>query len=143
LTLGWRRFWGVVSLVIAAWLLWMTLRPMQSVASDLMGLTSSAAGQVLPTYVLIDLLGNVAVFVPFGATLALAVGEKSARRAVGLAALVGAGLSLAIELLQTGLYSRVSQPLDWFLNTLGTTLGAALVVLVLGWLSRRSAASEE
>ena len=117
--------WGLAG-VVAAWLLWMTLRPNDTVASELAPLTVSASEQGLPKRVLIDLIGNVAVFVPLGVTVALALGCGGwpvVRQAV-LATVAGAALSLGIELAQTGLPSRVAAPGDWLLNTLGTAIGA-------------------
>ncbi|MBN1177586.1 MAG: VanZ family protein [Anaerolineae bacterium] len=116
---GW---WGAAALV-AAWLLWMTLRPNETVAANLAPLTGPAAARGISPYVLISLAGNVAVFVPLGAALALALGGR-----VVPATLLGAALSLSIELAQLALPSRVSAVDDWLLNTLGTALGA-----LVGW----------
>ena len=53
--------------------------------------------------------------------------------AVGLAVIVGFGVSLAIEWLQAYLPSRDSSMRDLFANTLGTALGAAAAA----WYSRK------
>jgi glycopeptide antibiotics resistance protein len=74
---------------------------------------------------LIDLSGNIAVFVPLGAVLALALRGRPVRRRLLLATLGGAGLSLIIELIQTTIPSRVTALDDWLLNTGGVFLGAA------------------
>ena len=104
----------------------MTLRPNPAVAADLAPLTSSAAARGVPAHVLIGLAGNVVVFVPLGATLALALGGQPVGRQLLLAMLIGAGLSLAIELAQRAIPTRVSGLNDWVLNIVGTALGALL-----------------
>lgn len=121
--------WALSS-VIAAWLLWMTLRPNRIVAADLAPLTEPAGKQGIPAHLLIDFAGNIAVFVPLGATLALALRDKALGRRLLWATLVGAGLSLAIELIQINVPSRVAAVDDWLLNTLGVFLGAAVVCTV-------------
>jgi glycopeptide antibiotics resistance protein len=120
-----RWIWWAASAAIAAWLLWMTLRPNPTVAGDLEPLTGSAVGRAVPAQVLIGLAGNVAVFVPLGVTLALALGERPTPRRLAWATLLGAGLSLFIEIAQIALPSRVASAGDLALNALGTALGAA------------------
>ena len=120
--------WWLLVGAVAAWLLWMTLRPNQTVADSLSALTTPAARRGLSTHLLIDLAGNVVVFVPLGAVLALAMGGKPVGRRLLLATLGGSLLSLSIELLQTALPSRVTALDDWLLNTTGTGLGA-----LMGW----------
>jgi glycopeptide antibiotics resistance protein len=114
----------MLAAAVAAWLLWMTLRPNQTVAADLAPLTESAANQGISVHLLIDFAGNVVVFVPLGAALALALRDWPMRRRLLLATLSGAGLSLAIELIQTAISTRVSALDDWLLNTGGAFLGA-------------------
>ncbi len=116
--------WWILAGAIAVWLLWMTLRPNQSVAADLTPLTETAAAQDISVHLLIDLAGNVVVFAPLGAALALALGDKPLVHRLLLATLIGAGLSLTIELAQTALPSRVAALDDWLLNTAGTAIGA-------------------
>lgn len=128
--------WWSLSLVVAGWLLWMTLRPNRIVAADLAPLTESAGKQGIPAHLLIDFAGNIAVFVPLGATLALALRDKALGRRLLWATLVGAGLSLAIELIQMKVPSRVAAVDDWLLNTLGVFLGAA-VVCTVSWRRRK------
>jgi glycopeptide antibiotics resistance protein len=102
----------------------MTLRPNQTVATNLAPLTESAAKQGISIHLLIDLAGNVVVFAPLGAALALALRDRPMGRRMLLATLGGASLSLAIELLQTAIPSRVTALDDWLLNTGGAFLGA-------------------
>ena len=79
-----------------------------------------------------DVLGNVAVFVPFGAALAVAtlLGRPKRRKGrkfwLWWLAVTGAGLlfSLFIEIAQLAIPSRVTDVDDVILNTLGTGSGA-------------------
>ncbi|MBN1811451.1 MAG: VanZ family protein [Anaerolineae bacterium] len=116
--------WWTLSAAVAVWLLWMTLRPNQTVAADLALLTEPAAEQGISAHLLIDLAGNVVVFAPLGAALSLALRDRPVRRRLLLATLGGAGLSLIIELIQTAIPSRVTALDDWLLNTGGAFLGA-------------------
>jgi len=127
--------WWTLAGAVAAWLLWMTLRPNPNVAADLAPLTASAAERGLSAHLLIDLAGNVAVFIPLGATLSLALAEKPVARRLALTTLIGAGLSLCIELTQIALSSRVAAPDDWLLNTIGTAIGALVGCWVPGALA--------
>lgn len=88
-----------------------------------------------------DVTVNVIGYMPLGALLA--VGLVRADRAAGARVwpvLVGFVLSANMEALQTFLPSRVASREDCLLNTLGTAVGAALVLLALrvGLLSRWS-----
>jgi glycopeptide antibiotics resistance protein len=121
------RVWWLLSAIVAIWLLWMTLRPNQTVAADLALLTGPATERGVSAHVLIDLVGNVAVFLPLGLILALALRGRPTGRRLSLATLGGAGLSLVIELIQSALPSRVSALDDWLLNTGGAFLGAMAV----------------
>lgn len=118
-----RLWWALVGL-IAAWLLWMTLRPNPAVANDLAPLTEAGAAHGLSPRVLIGLAGNVAVFVPLGLALARALMGRPTGRRVLLATLIGAAFSLTIEVAQSMLPSRVMALDDWLLNTVGTAIGA-------------------
>jgi len=128
--------WWALSAAVAVWLLWMTLRPNQAVATDLALLTEPAAERGVSAHMLIDLAGNVVVFLPLGLTLALALRGRPAGRRLFLATLGGAGLSLIIELVQTAIPSRVTALDDWLLNAGGAFLGA-LAVCAVSW-GRRS-----
>jgi glycopeptide antibiotics resistance protein len=122
--------WWALAAAVAAWLLWMTLRPNQTVATDLAPLTESAAEQGVSIHLLIDLAGNVAVFAPLGIALVLALRDRLVRQRLLLATLGGAGLSFTIELIQTAIPTRVAALDDWLLNTGGAFLGAAAGCLV-------------
>lgn len=120
---------GLVSL----WLLWMTLRPNPEVARELETLTAPATARGISYFWLIDIAGNIAVFAPLGAAVALAL---SASRIMASRVLLGmlAGLlvSVCIELLQGFSSSRVSSLGDVALNGIGAATGALIAV----WLSR-------
>ena len=121
-------WWWLATAAIAAWLLWMTLRPQAQAQADLAYLTTPAASQGISIPFLIDTLGNIVVFVPLGtaAFFALRCGTSSGGRAyqaVAFALLIGAGLSAGIELTQSTLPSRVATLKDWLLNTAGTLIG--------------------
>jgi glycopeptide antibiotics resistance protein len=119
---GW--LWWASAGVIVLWLLWMTLRPNPTVAADLYRLTEPAAARGISSRLLIGLAGNVVVFVPLGAALALALRVKPVGRRFLMATLIGAALSLAIELVQMAIPSRVTAVSDVLLNTVGTAAGA-------------------
>ncbi|MFM9914301.1 MAG: VanZ family protein [Rhizobacter sp.] len=79
-----------------------------------------------------DLVANLLGYLPLG-LLVFAAGVRTGRRAGGAflrAGLAAAGLSLAMELVQNGLPSRVPSNVDLALNILGATVGAALGVLM-------------
>lgn len=129
-----RKSWWAVALLIALWLLWMTLRPNPEVAGNLEVLTAPAAAQGVSSFWLIDIAGNLVVFAPLGAAVALA---RAQQRPLFWGTLTGLTLSVTIELLQGLTSSRVSSLGDVALNTLGAALGAVAIVA----LSRRLARS--
>jgi len=91
--------WWALAGIVALWLLWMTFRPIQTVAADL---------------------------APLGVTLALALGDQPAGRRLLLALLIGASLSLTIEITRMTIPSRITAREDWLLNTTGTGIGALI-----------------
>jgi hypothetical protein len=85
-----------------------------------------------PSY-LGDMLINVIGFMPFGFFMSVFLGSVllfPERKAALTAILLGAGTSLAIELLQVYLPGRSSQTSDVVLNILGTGCGAAMLQAV-------------
>lgn len=116
-----------------AWLLWMTLRPNQVVATALVPLTEPAVARGISVRLLIDLAGNVVVFVPLGAALAFALSGRPAGHRLLLATLAGAVFSLTIELVQMAVSAHVAALDDWLLNTAGVAIGA----LAGCWMSAR------
>lgn len=129
-----KKLWWSVAAATALWLLWMTLRPTTTVATDLTPLTGPAATRGISIHWLIDIAGNVVVFAPLGAAVALALGNHPAKLRLLGGILAGALLSVVIELVQLSLPSRVSAVGDWALNTVGAAIGAALAVFALPYL---------
>lgn len=85
-------------------------------------LTACAPAGPLYSNLLIDGVGNVVVFAPLGAALAVALaGNRPVRRA----ALIGAAVSVAFEAIQIFIPGRVVATDDVLLNAAGTALGAA------------------
>ncbi len=82
-----------------------------------------------------DLLGNLVLLAPFGATLA----ALAPRRGVLLAALVGALVSAGMEAGQIYLPDRVVSVVDLLLNTAGAAAGAAVMLRLRARVPPRSA----
>jgi len=122
-------FWWVLALAVTAWVLWMTMRPNGIVTSELLPIVRTAWAFGVPLYLVIDLAGNIVVFVPLGATLALAMKHRSWPIRVLLATALGATLSLCIELIQIYLPTRFPGVEDWLLNTVSSAIGALLACL--------------
>ena len=122
------------------WLLYMTLTPDKTSNTNrlipFLGharalrcvLTACAERAAFLRYLFVDLLGNVAVFIPLGVGLAGLLHRSPRRRGVSLAwcVLGGALLSLTIESIQFNMPTRAADSTDVFLNSLGAALGAAL-----------------
>jgi glycopeptide antibiotics resistance protein len=162
-----RAAWLAVVLIIA-WLLWMTLRPSQelNVPGVRMGNPLSeinlqpfkhkveavkylllsdfpSARRSARTYLTVDLLGNIAVFIPLGVALALATFPPPPNRRFGARwwlRIIAAGmlLSLGIELAQLAIPSRATDVDDVILNTLGTAVGAVAVRVLYELTSNRN-----
>lgn len=82
-----------------------------------------------PRYItFFDIWTNIVGYMPLGGLLLLAVHPVCRGwRAVWLALLMGASVSMSMEALQTWLPNRVASNLDWATNAAGTFLGAVLV----------------
>ncbi|WP_291753074.1 VanZ family protein [Cellulomonas sp. 73-92] len=78
------------------------------------------------TFAVAEAIGNVLLFVPFG----LLLGGLLGLRRWWLVWLVGSATSAAIETIQLAIPGRWTTLQDWILNTLGTALGLAVLVLV-------------
>jgi len=129
----WRGFWWLIAGLVSLWLLWMTLRPNPEVARGLETLTAPATARGISYFWLIDIAGNIAVFAPLGAAVALASRASLSLSAhVLLGTLAGLLVSVFIELLQGFSSSRVSSLGDVALNGVGAAMGALVAV----WLSR-------
>ena len=149
--------WLAVALIVI-WLLSMTLRP----SSQPNGINLVPFSQKWPAlvcvltrcseirdsaiFLFVDVLGNIAVFVPLGAALAVAtlptravIGQRTRSGKRRWLAIVAAGflLSLSIELAQLAIPTRATDVDDVILNTLGTAIGAAIV-----WSLQRATSKE-
>jgi glycopeptide antibiotics resistance protein len=133
-------------------LVWLTLRPDDSPnANGLIPfvdhgqafycvLTWCPNARACLRFLLIDLLGNLLVFVPLGVSLAGWLDRGRARWRCGfLAALGGLALSATVESIQIGIPTRAGDTTDVILNTLGTAIGA---LIWLRW-SRRQPAGDD
>jgi len=105
-----------------------------AVSADLTPITATAESQGLSSRFVIGFLGNIAVFVPWGAAIALALKRRAWWHMLGGAVVSGALLSASIEFLQMAVPSRVSAWDDWALNTLGAAFGAIGVYWIGAWL---------
>jgi glycopeptide antibiotics resistance protein len=140
---GWG--WWLLSLATLLWLLWMTLRPDRTVNSiNLIPFAehSRALACLLDSgclhqrrsfwFLLINIVGNVAVFIPLGLGLAGILQNSNRRQTIWRTVLAGFLVSLAIELIQLAIPSRATDVDDLIFNTLGATLGGLLFL----WLQR-------
>lgn len=81
-------------------------------------------------FLIIDVVGNVVVFVPVGFTLAGAMSARSVTRPFWRAVVAGSLLSLFIETIQFQMATRATDVDDLLFNTLGTAIGAGLLILL-------------
>ena len=132
--------WGVVTVVIARWLLWMTQRPQAVVSAELTALTESAEARGISRHLVISILGNIAVFIPLGASASAALAHHPRLRARAFwgGGLIGVGLSGVIELLQLFSASRFADLQDLGLNALGAFAGAGVGVWLVHILRSKS-----
>lgn len=140
------RGWLGAAALAGAGVLWLTLRP-ADLPGDPTGTNwkplehhgralSALLGEhpnreVLIYYLLTDVLGNVALFMPLGLAVAGALGGagRSAALRLAWAAGLGAGLSVAIEGLQLLVPGRATDVDDVIFNVLGALVGAALLLV--------------
>jgi glycopeptide antibiotics resistance protein len=148
-----RRVAWLAVAAITAWLLFMTLRPSEQIslpgvrvgtpASEinllpfsqkvgvvrrLLASGSPSGRRAAWTYLFVDVLGNIAVFVPLGAALAVATCSRRPPRRCGArhwlgTVVAGTLLSLSIELIQLTISGRTTDVDDVILNTLGMAVG--------------------
>ena len=134
-----RRGWWVLLIVTTLWLLGMTLRPganLNHVNLIPFAEHSRALACLINSdciyqrssfwFLLINLVGNTLVFVPYGLALAGVIYRGPPGRTIGQVALGGFLLSLTIELTQLTIPSRATDVDDLIFNTLGATIGALL-----------------
>jgi hypothetical protein len=124
---------AVVTLLVAAVLVWPEHldSPVAHAAQVAVAPATAAGGLTLLD--VIEVAGNVAVFVPVGLTLALA------GRRWWVGALGGIVLSVTVETVQTFEPGRVASVADVALNAIGAVLGAVLSLPVERLLARRRA----
>lgn len=142
---GSRWLWWLFVGVTASWLLGMTLRPNRHFNPDQLNLIpmaehSEALACLINNtclsprwalwFLLIDVVGNIIVFMPLGFGLAGVLRLTNFRQTIGLAALGGFGLSLLIELSQLVIPSRTTDVDDLIFNTLGASMGAVIFALL-------------
>lgn len=144
-----RPLWLLAASLSVAVVLWLTLREDEHVQwSNLTGvnlvplhhhwaafqcwLRDCPAADAALQYLLVDVVGNVLLFIPLGLTLA-AVSTRATRWGRLAAATVSCALlSTLIETIQLALPSRATDVDDVLFNTLGAFLGALVGVLVFG-----------
>lgn len=80
-------------------------------------------------YLLINFVGNIAVFMPLGMALTNAL-RWHVSRPGWLATVIGTMLSLLYEIIQLGIPGRVTALDDVLLNGIGAALGAILMMMV-------------
>ncbi|MEW5961800.1 MAG: VanZ family protein, partial [Chloroflexota bacterium] len=134
-----RLGWGLLMATTMLWLLWMTSRP-GGAASGLNLIPLAESGRAVACLVndpcpyqrrafwllLINVAGNVLVFVPLGLGLAGWRHRTHSRQTLQVVALGGFLVSLAIELMQLAILSRATDVDDLIFNTLGALLGGLL-----------------
>jgi glycopeptide antibiotics resistance protein len=84
-------------------------------------------------FLVIDVAGNVAVFVPIGLALAGALGHTLGRGRLWLVVALCMALSIGIELVQLTIPSRATDVDDVLFNTIGAAVGALLIVFTQRW----------
>ena len=92
-------------------------------------------GAPLPRYwTWFDVAVNLAGYAPLGALLALGkIRSGQLRHALTMPMIVASLLALAMEMLQSYLPARIPSREDWLLNSTGSLLGAACVILLAKW----------
>jgi glycopeptide antibiotics resistance protein len=90
------------------------------------------------TFALVEFTANIILFIPVGVLFTLMLGW----RRWWLAALLGAGLTAAIEFVQLSLPNRVTDPRDIVSNSIGAAIGVALVLVFTAWRASRPARAE-
>lgn len=119
-----------LTLGYAALIIYGTLFPLDEWQTPLLGwmnpITLAMPAQVSRADLAVNLLAYVPLTLFLGLWLRHRVGLIAA---VAVASLLGSGLSLILEILQSALPSRVPSHLDWLANSLGAATGALLALL--------------
>ena len=117
---------------------WLTLTPSSTgFESGLLWRLADALGQYPATdwftFMRLEFLANIAMFVPFGVFLVLLFG----RRMWWLAIVLGVLMTAGIEFAQNFIPSRVSDPRDLLANSVGAVVGTLLALAVTAPRARR------
>jgi len=132
------RGWAITTACFAAGVLLLTLWPDSTVNSANFaplrehGAAWSCLLRGCPAYgasarfLVSDVIGNIALFVPIGYAAAATLTGRSRSRRFWMATLFGVLLSLLIETTQLGIATRATDVDDLIFNSLGTVLGAIL-----------------
>ena len=139
-----RWCWWFLLLATAGMLAWILLRPgtahdglnlipLQEIARVLRPLRQAEAPLQHPAfrYLLRNVGGNIAAFLPLGLAVVGLMRHRGAWRALKWAVGVGFFVSLSIELLQLIVPRRVTDIDDLLFNTVGALLGGVLGLLIL------------
>ena len=86
------------------------------------------------TYALVEFIANVALFIPVGVLFVLMLGW----RRWWLAVILGVALTVSIEAAQLVLPDRVTDPRDIVSNSIGSTIGVAIVLVVAAVRAKRA-----
>ncbi len=147
-----RRFrpaWALAALAALAGVLWLTVREDDMVTwQNLTGanlvplrhhlaalrcvLEDCAAADTARHYLMVDVVGNVLLFLPIGFTFAGAAPAVGRGRRFLVGVVAAALLSAGIEVVQLNLASRATDVDDVLFNTLGAMLGAWLLAVAVG-----------
>jgi glycopeptide antibiotics resistance protein len=71
-----------------------------------------------------DFISNILLYMPLGFSGSISVGRRASLAQMGTAILLGAGLSLSMEIAQYWDMGRDTEATDFYANTIGTMLGA-------------------
>ena len=129
---------SAMTLAYLAVVAWLTLTPSSAdlesgILGRLAGLLARYPETEWFTFMRLEFIANVAMFVPFGVFFILLFG----RRRWWLAILVGVLMTLGIEGIQQLIPSRVPDVRDLAANSLGTIVGALLALALTSTRSRR------
>ena len=127
-----------VTLAYLAFVGWLTLTPPSS------GLESGILWQLADflgrhpatewfTFLRLEFLANIVMFVPLGIFLVLLLGRKR----WWLAVVIGVLMTIGIEFAQQFVPNRVSDPRDLVANSLGAVIGAVLALMLTASKARR------
>lgn len=121
-------FW--LTLCYAALVVYGTLFPLDEWQLPLLGWANPITLPLPDQVSRADLVVNLAAYIPLGLFMALWLRHRLGWPiAIVAASLAGAGLSLALEILQSALPSRVPSRLDWLANSAGSGAGALLALV--------------